>query len=194
MESESFDDHYWVMRAKRNREDFAPLYDFYFDRIYRYFAFKVGKTLAEDLTQQTFIKALDGIAGYREDSLFSTWLFQIAKRTLLDEHRRVQRRPKETELDSLQPELAEGYTDTELTAAQLDITSALQQMPETEREIIMLRFFGDCTFVEIAEILQMGESAVKNRLYRALEKLRSKLRGWGDLHERGQSKHSFARN
>lgn len=108
---------------------------------------------------------------------------------LLDENRRVRRRPKETELDIIQTELTEGHA--ERTAIQLDLLSALQQLPETEREIIMLRFFADCTLVEVAQILEMGESAVKNRLYRALEKLKGKLRGWGDMNERRQEKNSF---
>jgi len=188
-ESTPFDPAYWVSRAKRKREDFAPLYDFYFERIYRYFAFKVGRTHAEDLTQLTFMKALNGLSSYREESLFSTWLFQIAKRVLLDENRRLRRRPKETELDIIQTELSGGHA--ERTAIQLDLLSALQQLPETEREIIMLRFFADCTLVEVAQILEMGESAVKNRLYRALEKLKGKLRGWGDMNERRQEKNSF---
>ncbi|GAB1532055.1 MULTISPECIES: RNA polymerase sigma factor [Brevibacillus] len=183
-ESTPFDPVYWVSRAKRKYEDFGPLYDFYFDRIYRYFAFKVGRSHAEDLVQLTFIKAMNGLSSYREEALFSTWLFQIAKRVLLDENRRLQRRPKETELDIIRTELSEGHA--ERTEIQLDLLSAMQQLPEIEREIIMLRFFADCTLVEVAEILQMGESAVKNRLYRALEKMKGKLRGWGDMDERQQ--------
>ncbi|MFS0558196.1 RNA polymerase sigma factor [Brevibacillus sp. 179-C9.3 HS] len=181
MEPTPFDERYWISCAKGKREDFAPIYDHYVKRIYRYFSFKVGKPLAEDLTQQTFLKAMHRLDSFREESLFSTWLFQIAKYTLLDEQRRQKRRPKELELDSLSTDASTCYA--EQTATQLDLTSALQQLNEIEREIIMLRFFGECSFVEIAEIMQMGESAVKNRMYRALEKVKGNLRGSEESHE-----------
>ncbi|MBY0085341.1 RNA polymerase sigma factor [Brevibacillus brevis] len=181
MESTPFDEKYWISRAKENREDFAPIYDHYVKRIYRYFSFKVGKLLAEDLTQQTFLKAMSRLDSFREESLFFTWLFQIAKYTLMDEQRKQKRRPRECELDSLSANSSACYA--EYATTQLDLTSALQQINEIEREIIMLRFFGECTFAEIAQIMQMGESAVKNRLYRALEKVKGNLRGSEDSYE-----------
>ena len=63
----------------------------------------------------------------------------------------------------------------------MDISAALQTLKVIDQQIIALRFFGDCTLSETAKIVGMRESAVKNRLYRSLEKLKIELKDWGDL-------------
>lgn len=63
----------------------------------------------------------------------------------------------------------------------IDIGVALKKLNETDQEIIALRFFVDCTLLEISKIVGMRESAVKNRLYRALEKLKKELKEWGGV-------------
>ena len=63
----------------------------------------------------------------------------------------------------------------------IDISSALKKLNELDQQIISLRFFVDCTLLEISKIIGMRESAVKNRLYRSLEKLRRELKEWGDI-------------
>lgn len=63
----------------------------------------------------------------------------------------------------------------------IDIGIALKKLNETDQEIIALRFFVDCTLLEISKIVGMRESAVKNRLYRALEKLKKELKEWGGV-------------
>ncbi|PYY25900.1 RNA polymerase sigma factor [Paenibacillus illinoisensis] len=63
----------------------------------------------------------------------------------------------------------------------LDISAALARLNELDQQIISLRFFVDCTLLEIFKIIGMTESAVKNRLYRALNKLKKELKEWGDI-------------
>ena len=63
----------------------------------------------------------------------------------------------------------------------LDISAALARLNELDQQIISLRFFVDCTLLEISKIIGMTESAVKNRLYRALNKLKKELKEWGDI-------------
>ena len=88
---------------QRDAEAFGQIYDRYFDKIYRYTAFRVGtQTEAEDLTQQVFLKAWESVESYKWKGVpFSSWLFRIAHNQLVDCLRK-RNKAKETPLEEAQ--------------------------------------------------------------------------------------------
>ncbi|WP_433620434.1 RNA polymerase sigma factor [Paenibacillus cellulositrophicus] len=73
----------------------------------------------------------------------------------------------------------------------MDIWAALKELDEVDQEIISLRFFVDCTLSEISKIVGMRESAVKNRLYRSLERLKKGIERMGGNYHHVYSRFDF---
>lgn len=160
---------------------FEDIYDQYRGRIRKYVALKANPMIADDLTQQVFLKVMENIHAFKGNSSVFTWIFKIAQNTVKNEFRSLARK-KESAYDLTTYEsqsIALDYAKN--VEIRIDISSALKQLHELDQQIITLRFFVDCTLSEISQIVGMRESAVKNRLYRALEKLRKGLKEWGDI-------------
>jgi RNA polymerase sigma-70 factor (ECF subfamily) len=132
---------------------------------------------AEEVAQETFLKAFRGLRGFRRESQFSTWLFSIA----INEARMRLRRRREVSLESLFPENEEGdYTPAMLTdwreipseallreETRRLVREAIAALPGRYREIITLRDVNGLNIAETAEILGISVGNVKVRLLRA---------------------------
>lgn len=121
---------------------------------------------AEEVTQETFIKAFRRLDSFRESAKFSTWLYQIAYRTMLDH--RVKRRPT-ADADIV---LADTVTDEPEIPTQLDLDVAVRQLPDRMRQALVLFYFNGFTYPEIAEIMIESEGNVKTLLYRARQQVK----------------------
>jgi len=161
-------------------DKFEDIYEQYHNKIRRYLSLKVDVQTAEDLTQLTFIKALENIHSFRGESSIFTWISNIANNTLKNEFRRKHRSNEAIEDISHLDNRFISFEFTKNIEIRIDITKALEQLSEIDREIISLHYDVGCTFQEISEIVGKRISAVKNRLYRALGKLRMELHDdWG---------------
>lgn len=160
---------------------FENTYDEYRQRIRHYLALKVNPIAAEDLTQQVFLRAMENLDKFNGNSSLFTWIFKIAQNAVKNEYRSLSRKHEmpydftSYESQSISLDFAR-YVDI-----RIDIGAALKRLSELDQQIISLRFFVDCTLLEISKIVGMRESAVKNRLYRSLEKLKKELKEWGDI-------------
>ncbi|WP_169089104.1 RNA polymerase sigma factor [Paenibacillus sp. PL91] len=164
-----------------NIEKFEIAYDQYRKRICKYLSLKVNPMVADDLTQHVFLKAIENIHSFKEKSSLFTWIFKIAQNIAKNEFRSLSRK-KEIPYDFTGYESQSISLDfAKYVEIRIDISSALKKLNELDQQIISLRFFVDCTLSEISNIVGMRESAVKNRLYRSLEKLRRELKVWGDI-------------
>jgi RNA polymerase sigma-70 factor (ECF subfamily) len=164
-----------------NIKNFQITYEQYRHRICKYIALKVNPMAADDLTQQVFLKAIENIHTFKENASLFTWIFKIAQNTVKNEFRSSSRK-KEIPYDFIDYESQSISLDfAKNVEIRIDISSALKKLNELDQQIISLRFFVDCTLLEISKIVGMRESAVKNRLYRSLEKLRRELKEWGDI-------------
>ncbi|GGG60764.1 RNA polymerase sigma factor [Paenibacillus radicis (ex Gao et al. 2016)] len=162
-------------------EKFEQCYEQYRSRIRSYISLKTNAAAADDLTQQVFLKAIENLHSFKENASFFTWIFKIAENTVKNEYRSLARK-KEMPYDFTSYESQSVSLDfAKYVEIRIDIGSALNKLKELDQQIISLRFFLDCTLSEIANIVGMRESAVKNRLYRSLEKLRTELKEWGDI-------------
>jgi len=163
------------------KHKFEDVYDEYCLRIRQYLALKVNPMAADDLTQQVFIKVMENLDKFNQNSSLFTWIFKIAQNTVKNEYRSISRK-HETPYDFTSYESQSISLDfARYVDIRIDIGAALKQLSELDQQIISLRFFVDCTLSEVSKIVCMRESAVKNRLYRALEKLKQELKEWGDI-------------
>lgn len=166
---------------QENIKRFENNYHQYRERICKYIALKVNPMVADDLTQQVFLKAIENLHTFKDNSSLFTWVFKIAQNTVKNEFRSLSRK-KEIPYDFTSYESQSISVDyAKYVEIRLDIGSALKKLNELDQQIISLRYFVDCTLLEISKIVGMRESAVKNRLYRSLEKLRRELKEWGDI-------------
>ncbi|MEZ4195248.1 MAG: RNA polymerase sigma factor [Candidatus Paceibacterota bacterium] len=156
-------------------EAFGLLYDQYLDQIYRFIYYKVfSKELAEDLTSDTFLKALSRLSSYNVDKgRFNSWLYQIARNTVIDHFR-----TKKTEVSI---EDVFDIPHDERTVEQLDALSGLNKvetyletLPARQREVIVLRVWEGKSFSEIATMLGGTEGSVKMTFSRSIRELRKK--------------------
>ncbi|MFL0247187.1 RNA polymerase sigma factor [Candidatus Clostridium stratigraminis] len=125
---------------------------------------------ALDIVQESIFKAISSMDSLKEPSYIKTWFYRIIINTSLD-FLRKQKKLKiidERVLESFGSEAIDQYED-------FDLKIALNNLPDAYRSVIILRYFEDLKLKEIAEVLNENVSTVKNRLYKAHEKLRLKL-------------------
>jgi RNA polymerase sigma-70 factor, ECF subfamily len=165
-----------IALAKRDPRAFAPLYDRYFDPVYRYCYRRLGdREAAADATAQVFAKALAALPRYREDApSFRSWLFAIAHNVITDDLRA--RRPV-APMDAAAHVAATGPSPEELVLtdeAGSTVRALLAMLPPDQRQILELRLAG-LTGPEIAAALGRSLGAVKIAQVRAFARLRATL-------------------
>ena len=156
------------------------------DAVYRQHAQTVYKFLlsqcrdpqtAEELTQETFYKALDAIDGFKGGCVLNVWLCQIAKNTLTDTYRRQKRELPpldDTLTDVPSPAPLPGEELEQLEGA-LSLYQKLHALPEPYREVFWLRVYGELTFAEIAALHHKTESWARVTFYRARMKMKEAI-------------------
>lgn len=163
-----------IKRAQAgDNEAFGLLYDSYFEPIYRFIYYKVfSKEIAEDLTSDTFIKALSRIGSYKIDKgRFNSWLYQIARNTVIDYYRT---RKEDVALEDIFDVPYDARTAEQFDAltALSSVDAYLKALPARQREIITLRIWEEKSFKEIADILGGTENSIKMAFSRSIRQLR----------------------
>lgn len=174
-----------VQRAKADPAAFGILYERYIDRVYAYIYHRVGNAQdTEDLTARTFYRALDKLHTYEDRGLpFSAWLFRIAHNLVANWHRDRGRR-RFLSLDKLWSHSKEGDTPEEQIEREENhaaLWDAIDRLPEERRNLLLYKFGSRLSNLEIGELLEKSESAIKSLYFRTLATLRKELEttGWG---------------
>lgn len=155
----------------------------------------VGRAEAEDVVQDAFLSAFKAIDDFKHDAKIATWLHRIVINAALMRLRRRRARPEEA-IDALLPEFdAKGhYIEATIDwAASADValekreTRALvrrkiEELPDAYREVFVLRDVEELDTEEVARLLGISEGAVKVRLHRARQALRTLLEREPELH------------
>lgn len=167
--------------AKSTAEAFTEFYNNYLPKIFRYISYRVSDTyLAEDLTSVVFEKALTKFKSYRSDkSALSTWIFRIARNTLIDNFR-ASSRQKNIPLDQMADDPKDGSTPEQMLLEKEEnqlLRRCILRLSPKEQEIISLKFGADMNNRQIAGILGLSDSNVGIILFRAVRKLRSDFMG-----------------
>ena len=153
-----------------------------YKRIFRYILNMVHDTAeAEDLTQETFLRAYRRLNSLRDEGAQTAWLYRIATNVCLDRLRQyVRRNPMESETDLDQVEVAEPDTPSlQQTIERGEMSECVQRflnrLPDSYRSVILLHDMHQLTAAEIAQLLGDSLATVKIRLHRARLKLRTTL-------------------
>ena len=141
---------------------------------------------ANDLAQETFMKAFSSLATYRSEYRFSTWLYKIAANCSIDflRKKRIQAlsldRPINDESGSREMDVPDfSYhpeRDLERKEQRFSIKEAISSLPDKYREVIIYRHQDDKSYEEIADLLDIPLGTVKARIFRARELLKKKLK------------------
>ena len=151
---------------------------------------------AEDLVQETYLKAYRGYKGFEEGTNLKAWLFRILTNTYINQYRSKQRRPDQQELDevedlylyrrmggleaekygrSTEDVVMESFTDT-------DVKAAIDALPETFRMPVLMADVEGFHYKEIAEILNVPIGTVMSRLHRGRKALQKSLYDYAVAH------------
>jgi RNA polymerase sigma-70 factor (ECF subfamily) len=133
--------------------------------------------LSEDLTEDTFLAAIKSIKRYDGSCKLSVWLCQIAKHLWYKEIERRKKRGIAVEMPEIlaASEISaapENTPDSVLCSEKSDLYRAIHKLPESSREIVLLRLSGEFSFSEIGEIIGKSESFARTAFYRAKEEIR----------------------
>ena len=170
-------DELLVLRCQLGeRQAFDGLIDRWAVPLHRHVLRVTGEAdVADELTQDIWLRVLQGIVRLREPARFRPWLFGIAHRVLMDRFRRRYAAPHdaETDLDTIAD--PEPVASPERMAAAQDVERNLHRLPVLEREVLTLFYLDELTIPEVALALDVPPGTVKSRLFRARKQLRSAL-------------------
>jgi len=166
-----------LRRAQRGDERaFATIVRTYEQPVYNYVLRLVGdRALAEDLTQEVFLRVYQGLPGFSLRSRFTTWLFQVTKNRVLDELRAIERRPRAVVgLDEIAP-LEVLDQPFERSAAIDAVWRAVGALSVDLKMALLLRDVVGLSYTEIADSLEITLATVKWRIYKAREEVAAAL-------------------
>ena len=158
------------------KNDFESIYKEYAPQVYRYLL-KIGcpPQDAEDITHDTFVKALLHIEQYRGEGKLSIWLCQIAKNTYMSMCRKDKylNHNADAELSQSNENIEEYFFDKETAFA---IHKVLHTLNEPYKEIFSLRTFGELSFKQIAELFGKTEAWARVTYHRARLRIKEELK------------------
>ncbi|MBC7126263.1 MAG: sigma-70 family RNA polymerase sigma factor [Bacteroidales bacterium] len=169
-----------------NNSALEALYKRYERKVYTYILLMVRKPqLAEDILQETFIKAIKSVkeGKYSETNRFGSWLMRIAHNLVIDQFRQnkqyrvVSNNDFPMDIFST-PRFAEATVEQRLVYERVlyEVRALIDYLPEDQREVVMLRFYGDLSFKEIAEITNVSINTALGRMRYALINLRKMVK------------------
>jgi RNA polymerase sigma-70 factor (ECF subfamily) len=171
-----------VLRGKR--EMFSLLVERYqkpiFNFIYRFYG---NRDLAQELTQETFLRCYQFLKSYDTGRKFSTWLYTVAKNLCIDELKK-RKTAREVPLDDaighVERTGADGGPEMDQQGRAIrreedfKLLEALQELPSAARTVLLLHYFQGLSYQEIGETLSLPVSTVKIRIFRAKKALLEK--------------------
>ena len=169
-----------------NTQIFSLLIDNYKSMVYN-LAYRMSNSPheAEDISQEAFMRAYQSLAHFNPSYKFSTWLYQITLNIIRDKYKKKEidyvslDTPVETDDSEFYHQPADLTNSPEQIISQKENLQTIQQaiysLPLKYREVIVLRYLQDLSYIEISNILKLPSGTVKIRLYRAREQLRKIL-------------------
>jgi len=166
-----------VEKAKQGDTDaFATIYDELVKPVYRYIYYRVEPTIAEDLTEEAFLKAWQNLRQYKQGKHpFSAWVFRIAHNLVVDHYRKNK---VSEEIDDQLSDPSDTSNPKRLTEAKLNqirLHKVIRRLPNNYQQVIILKYINELDNKEISKVIGKSETAIRTIQFRALEQLRSML-------------------
>lgn len=177
--------HELVARCKRGeREAQRALYEQTSQRVFRLLTRMAHSAdIAEDLAQETYLKAFSAIATFDERSAVHTWLYRIAVNEALQWLRRKKPAPLDPEVAAVRADPRNNGHDA---GTRLDVEGAMAALDPVDRAMLLLRYQEGLDYRAIAEVTDIAMGTVASRLNRARERLRELLRDFAPEREETQ--------
>jgi RNA polymerase sigma-70 factor (ECF subfamily) len=151
---------------------FEHLVKRYWDRLYRWlYHLTRDRHTAEDLTQETFLKALGAMQSFRPGSNFRAWIFRIGHNNFVNQKRSDKRTKHQLSDDAAAPETSGVEATTENREALEVVGKAVAELPDDFRAALLLRVQEGLSFREVAKILSTTEETARWRVFKARQKL-----------------------
>jgi RNA polymerase sigma-70 factor (ECF subfamily) len=166
------DEQELIPRAQAgDRDAFAVLVDGYWDRLYRWlFHLTRDRHSAEDLAQESLLRAFSALASFQAGTRFQAWLFRIAHNAWVNSNRRREKRWQAFPEDLAEP--ADGPSGQAMNREALkELTLAVGRLPGDFRAAFLLRAEEEMSFRDIADVLQISEETARWRVFKARQKL-----------------------
>ena len=159
---------------------FEQLYARHRGKLYRYLQRQLrDNAVADELFQDVWQRVIASRSGWKPDAGFATWLYTIAHHRLGDHWRSLKHRPSApADADERMARVADPDTPERVLSEferRRQLQLALDDLPEEQREVLLLRLEQELTLEEIGEITGVGRETVKSRLRYAMDKLRARL-------------------
>jgi RNA polymerase sigma-70 factor, ECF subfamily len=166
-----------LRKAQRGDERaFSIIVRSYETPVFNYVLRLVGdRALAEDLTQEVFLRVYQGLPSFSLRSRFTTWMFQVTKNRVLDELRAVERRPRTVVAIEDAPSLEVLDTPLENLEEMDAVWRAINDLTVDLRMALLLRDVVGLSYTEIADSLEITLATVKWRIYKAREEVQLAL-------------------
>jgi RNA polymerase sigma-70 factor, ECF subfamily len=160
-----------------NRTLVDELFENYYDPVFRYLFYRVGeRATAEDLASEVFLRMIRALPDYKQGPVsIQAWIFQIARNLAIDHYRKSSGRQDEQLVDEIQAGGADPLEAVEKNLTVIELHQALADLPESQREVVILRFIVALPLTDVALTLHKSEDAVKGLQRRALSTLREIL-------------------
>ncbi len=163
------------LARKGDAEAFGQLYDHYNASVYRFLYYRVGSVpLAEDLTAETFFRALRSMSSFRwQGKDFGAWLMTIARNLTTDHFKAGRTRLESTTEDMTSLDTTTDGPENAVLASLTNeaLLSALSELPTEQRECLVMRFLQGLSIAETAEVLERSAGAVKQLQLRGVRNL-----------------------
>ena len=155
-------------------QDIAKIYEEYFETVNKYlFCLTRSNDISEELTQETFYRAVKNIGKYKGECKMSVWLCQIAKNLWYDECRKNKKIINQEEKDLIDiQDLNTLEEQVILDNEKMELYKKMQTLDAATREVIYLRITGELSFKEIGNILNKTENWARVTFYRGKNKLK----------------------
>jgi len=154
--------------------DFEQVYKEHFTDVYKYILLLCrDEAVAEEITQETFFKAMQSINQFNGSCKLYVWLCQIAKNTYFSFHKKQKRNAEDVELPDTSLDVERDYLDKDATRR---LHILLHNLKEPYKEVFTLRVFGELPFSQIGELFDKSDSWARLIFYRAKKQLQEGLK------------------
>lgn len=170
-----------VREAKCDKQAFAQLFRRYASSLFRYLYSRVGNIAeSEDLTTQVFIDVIEGLVNYTPRGNFAAWLFTIARRRVIDFHRKSR---GDIPLDCVEHSMTSEMGLLSLVIEQENLAmlrSVISGLKDSDQELLRLRYAAELDYRTISKVLGQNEAWLRLKIHRLLKKIKKRMEDYDE--------------